>query len=236
MTNTTVTTGTPVAPRSLPARFVGVIVSPKDTFTAVAAHPKWFGMLALVTLALAGLIGGFLATPEGQAAWLERASAGANDQQYESMLKISKYLGYMGAVQMLVMVPLIGLVISGILFGVFNTLGGDATFRQTFAVVIHSNVISVLGQLFTVPLNYSQGRMASATNLAVMLPMLDEKSFAGRLAAMIDLFLVWWVLVLAIGLGVLYRRRTQPIALGLFGVYAVIALVAAFVMSRLGAA
>ena len=51
---------------------------------------------------------------------------------------------------------------------------------------------------------------------------------------MIDLFVVWWVIVLAIGLGVLYRRRTQPIAMTLFGVYAVIAIGAAVIMSRLG--
>ena len=38
---------------------------------------------------------------------------------------------------------------------------------------------------------------------------------------MIDLFLIWWLLVLAIGLAVLYRRKTQPIALALYGVYAV---------------
>ena len=68
--------------------------------------------------------------------------------------------------------------------------------------------------------------MTSATNLAVLLPMLDEKSFLGRLLGMIDLFIIWWLLVLAIGLAVLYRRRTQPIAIALFGVYAVIALVA----------
>ena len=30
---------------------------------------------------------------------------------------------------------------------------------------------------------------------------------------MIDMFLIWYVLVLAIGLAVLYRRRTQPIAM-----------------------
>ena len=30
---------------------------------------------------------------------------------------------------------------------------------------------------------------------------------------MIDLFLIWQLFVLAIGLAVLYRRRTQPIAI-----------------------
>jgi hypothetical protein len=40
---------------------------------------------------------------------------------------------------------------------------------------------------------------------------------------------VWWLVVLAIGLGVLYRRKTQPIAITLFGIYAVIILaIAAF--------
>ena len=64
--------------------------------------------------------------------------------------------------------------------------------------------------------------------------MIDEGSFLGKLLGMIDLFIVWWVIVLAIGLGVLYRRRTQPIAIALFGVYAVIALGGAAIMSRFG--
>jgi hypothetical protein len=51
---------------------------------------------------------------------------------------------------------------------------------------------------------------------------------------MVDLFIVWYVIVLAIGLGVLYRRRTQPIAISLFAVYAVIAIGLAAVMSSLG--
>ena len=35
------------------ARFIGVITSPRDTFAAVVAHPKWFGMMALTTLIVA---------------------------------------------------------------------------------------------------------------------------------------------------------------------------------------
>jgi hypothetical protein len=113
-------------------------------------------------------------------------------------------------------------------------MGGQATFKQLFAVYVHSTAISAVGQLFTGPLNYFRGSMSSATNLAVLLPMIDEHSFIGRLLGMIDLFLIWWLVLLAIGLGVLYRRRTQPIAIGLFGVYAVIILAAAAVMSAFG--
>jgi FtsH-binding integral membrane protein len=69
--------------------------------------------------------------------------------------------------------------------------------------------------------------LSSATNLAVFFPFLDDASFAARLLGSIDLFLVWWFISLAIGLGVLYRRRTTPIATTLLVVYASIGLVIA---------
>ena len=50
----------------------------------------------------------------------------------------------------------------------------------------------------------------------------------------IDLFLIWWVIVLAIGVSVLYRRPTRPIALGFLCVYVVIALVWSGGMALLG--
>ena len=43
-------------------------------------------------------------------------------------------------------------------------------------------------------------------------------------------------ILFAIGLGVLYRRRTQPIFMSLMAVYAVIAVVVAIVRSRMGGA
>jgi len=73
-------------------------------------------------------------------------------------------------------------------------------------------------------------------NLGALLPMLPEKSFGANLLGTIDLFLVWYFIVLAIGLAVLYRRRTQPIAISLLSFYAVIAIVVALFKSRGGGA
>ena len=53
---------------------------------------------------------------------------------------------------------------------------------------------------------------------------------AARFLGMIDLFIVWWLIVLGIGLAVLYRRRTQPIVVGLLTVYLVIAAGIALIM------
>ena len=119
---------------------------------------------------------------------------------------------------------------------VFNVaMGGTATFKQLFAVFVHSTAVTVVQQLFVTPLNYVRETMSSATNLAVFLPMLDESSFLAKLLGTIDLFLIWWVVVLSIGLAVLFKRKTGPIAAGLFIVYGVIAVIVAAFYGRGGA-
>ena len=238
MATTTVTAGPPPAPKNLVARFLGVITSPRSTYESIVAKPKWLGMLALTAVAMALLMGGFLSTQVGQDAWLDATTNSpitgrANAQSVEMMEKIAPYVGYITAAYMIVAVPIVLVILAGILFAIFNAaLGGTATFKQMCTVIVHAGPIGVLSALFTVPMNYARGTMTSATNLAVLLPMLPEGSFPARLLGAIDLFLIWQIVVLAIGLSVLYRRKTRPIAITLLGVYAVIAIVIAAFFGR----
>lgn len=242
MANATVQTGAAPAPKSLPARFIGIIISPQATFESVVAHPKWLGMLVLTTLIIIPCTvlpmttaGGREAMLEAQVRQMESFGIQVNDQMYQQMRGRMGIAPYTTAAGVLIAAPTITAVLAGILFAVFNAvMGGNASFKQVYSVVVHAGAISALGQLFTGPLNYFRETMTSATNLGVVLPMLPEGSFVARLAGMIDLFVVWWIFVLAIGIGVLYRRRTQSVAMALFGTYAVIALAVAAVMSRLG--
>ena len=242
MTNATVPTGATPAPKSLPARFIGIITSPRETFESVVAHPKWFVIFVVTTLIvmLCTVLpmtteAGREAALEAQVRQMESFGMQVNDEMYAQLRSRSGMAPYTTAAGILVVSPIIVTAMAGILFAIFNAvMGGTASFKQVLSVVVHAGVISALGQLFTGPLNYFRGTMASATNLGVLLPMLPEGSFIARLAGMIDLFVVWWVFVLAIGLAVLYRRRMQSIAMTLFGIYAVIALSVAAVMSRLG--
>ncbi|MEO7271723.1 MAG: YIP1 family protein [Vicinamibacterales bacterium] len=244
MSNPTVAVTAEAAPKSLLARFFGIITSPQATFRAVVAHPKWFGMMALTTLIVAAGAAAPMFTEAGQEAALENQVAqmktfgvDVNDQVYERMRQGMKRAPYTAAGAVIVFTPVMAVILTGILFAVFNAgLGGEASFKQLFAVWAHSGVISALAQCFTAPLNLLRGQVGSATTVGVLLPMIDEASFLGRLLGMVDLFLIWWLVVLAIGLGVLYRRRTQPIAMSLMAVYAVIAVVVAIVRSRMGGA
>jgi hypothetical protein len=228
---------------SLPARVWGILTSPRETFVDVAARPRWFGMAAVVLIVAAVCTGWFFSTEVGQTAWLDQVAEQARktgqempEAQWATMEKMASYMGAIYAVSTIVVGPIMWLIVCGLLFAVFNAaLGGTATFRQLFAVFVHSTAVTIVQQLFVTPLNFVRESMSSATNLAVFLPMLDESSFLAKFLGTIDLFLVWWVVVLSIGLGVLFKRKTGPIAAGLFIVYGVIAVIVAAFFGRGGA-
>lgn len=230
------------APRlSLLQRIVGVITSPGATFRSVDAHPTWFGVLA-VQIVVAGLaLGLFLSTDVGKAAFVDQSVSSiesfgqtVNDQMYEGLRRQAEYARYIQPASLLIFAPLVTALVAGLLFGAFTVLGGESTFRQVFAVVAHAGVITMLQPLLTLPLNYQRQSLSSATNLAVFLPMLEEGSFLASMLGFIDLFYVWYIVVLAIGLGVVYRRRTTPIAVALLTVFVVIGVAVVMVKLVLG--
>src|SRR6185503_11838317 len=92
MPNTTAITGAPAAPLGLPARFIGIITAPKDTFQSVAAYPRWFGMLVLCTVVIAFCAALPMTTDAGKEATLRQQVEGmesfgmqVSDQMYEQL-------------------------------------------------------------------------------------------------------------------------------------------------------
>jgi hypothetical protein len=226
------------ARKSLAARLIGVIFSPGDTFRSIVAHPAWLGAMLAVVLVIGGGNFVLLSTEVGQQALLDQQIRSSEAwgrtvtaEQQEGMERMLPTMRYITLGTTLVLAPVITFALAGLLLAVFNAgLGGDATYKQVLAVVTHAGAVSIISTLFTLPLNYAKESLSGATNLAVFAPFLDEGSLAARFLGMIDLFLVWWVVVLAIGLAVLYRRRTTPVALSLLGAYVGIAAVIAVVM------
>ena len=232
------------AGKSLPARLFGVLMSPRAAYADIVARPRWFGALAVVVIVSAAAVFTFMSTDVGQRAGLEMQvrqmeSFGRTmtDAQYQRMEQFAGMAKYFGAAGQLVTLPVMALVIAGLAFAVFNAaLGGDATFKQVYAVVAHSGILIAVQQLFTLPLDYARETLSSPTNLAVFLPFLDESSFLARMLGSIDLFVIWWAINVSIGFAVLYRKRTGPIATTLIVIYVTIGLVIAAVKTALAGA
>jgi hypothetical protein len=232
------------APKGFVARIVGVLTSPRATYADVAARPRWLGVMGFVLLiSMAGAFTLF-STAVGQRALLDQQvrsmeSFGVKmtDAMYQRMQEGIGRAPYFAAVSQLVTLPLVSAILAGIFLGIFNAvMGGNAAFKQVFAVVVHSGVVIAVQQFFVLPLDYFRESLSSPTNLAVFVPMLDENTFVVRALGAIDLFLIWWMVNLSIGLAVLYSRRTGPIATTMIAIYITLALVIAGVKTALAGA
>ena len=138
---------------------------------------------------------------------------------------------YTGPIATMIVTPLIMLLSAGILHVMFGLVGGgNGTYKQVYAISAHAAIISALQLVFTTIVTLAAGRAAGA-NLAVFMPTLEDTTFAYKFLSYIDLFYVWSTFITAVGLGVLYKRRTGPIAMVLFGIYFVIAAIIAYAMS-----
>jgi hypothetical protein len=235
---------------SLTARVVGVIRRPRSAFSSIAAAPDWAGVLVLTTFVTFASSAGFLSTNIGRQAlvdqWERTATAFGqpiDDAKYAAM-EARAADGALGleyaAVTALVSGPVLAFGLSALLFVMLSrrqTPAGSApraSYRQVLSIVCYAGVILALRQLIAAPVDYVRETIASPTSLVQFFTMLDEASPLARFLGVVDLLVVWWIVVLAIGMSVLYRQRTRRLALMFAGAYLAIALLAALAMAMSG--
>ncbi len=218
--------GTPVADQGLMARVVGIVTGPTDTLRGVIQYPRPIGVLALVCLALAVATAGPQFTEKGRRAMLdmqvqqmERFTGQPVTPEAYSRMEHSAGLGpYFTLAGIFVMIPVTTLIFTGLYWAGFNAfLGGMGTFKQVLAIVTHSQVITALGALVSAPIQYMQSVVTPGGpfSLAALAPMLDPDGFAASFLGMLTVFQIWSVAVTAIGLALLYRRKTGGVFVGL---------------------
>ena len=227
---------------SFAGRVLGIIRAPRQTMVLVAAAPSWLAVLAatfIVTFACGAVL---LETEVGRLAlvdqWERTALAfgqSVDDARYRVLEEASENGSVYAAVSALASGPLLVLGLSLLLFGLFNGLQrGQAQFRQLLAVVAHAGVILALRQVIAAPVNYSRETLASPTTTTMFFTMLDEASPIARFLGVIDLFVIWWAVVLALGVAAVYRRPARPLVLAFIGAYVALAAILAMVMALTG--
>jgi hypothetical protein len=223
------TTATPPLPGLL-ARAIGIVTSPTETFRRVVETPRAVGILFFVAAILAVAVGapqftetGKQAVLDAQVQQIERFThQPVTDAQLERMQTTSRYTPYISIASIFIVLPITALILAGLYWVVFNALlGGTASYKQVLAVNTHAMVISALGAAIGAPVQYIKGTASQSGpfNLGALVPMLDERGFVATLLGSISVFSIWGVIVVAIGLGVLYKRKSSSIAIGLFAVY-----------------
>jgi hypothetical protein len=195
------------------------------------------GLLAGLTAAAAAANAALMATAVGRQALVDQWERTAlafgqvvDDSRYAGFQAMSERGVLYGIGSAVVNVPLVIVATAVVVHLVF----GRAAFRTVLAVVTHTGVILALRVIVSAPLAYMRETTASAMSMGIWFPAFDEAAPLARLLGLIDLFAIWWVVVLAVGLSVLYRRPAMRLSMALLAVYAGLAAALAVTMTALG--
>lgn len=202
--------------------------------------------LAIVTALVAGVVA---STDIGRLALLDQwertalaFGAEIDEGRYDALRAWSRDFGPLYAVGATVARgPVLSLLLATLITWLCRarlatTLGaGQPRFHTVMAVVVHAGVVLALRDVLTAVVSYLRESSTSPGQLSLWLPALDAASLAGRMLGALDLFVVWWLVVLAIGVGLLLQRSARPLAYAFVGLYLGVAVALAVTTAMLDA-
>ena len=205
-----------------------MVRSPRATLTAAVRQPRSLDLAVLILAIAAACSSGFLMTRVGQLAaldqqvrQLESFGVVVTDDTYDTLRALVPYRPFVAAAIIVIGWPILWVVTARCVQWIGRRLGrGEPTFQQAFAVIVHASAILAVREIVAAPINYARESLGGATSLSLILPAFGDSTFPARLLGAIDIFLVWWVVLIALGLSILYQTRTLRIARWLFGAYA----------------
>lgn len=209
------------APQSMSelGRLTGILWEPRPVFEDLAARPRFWAPLILLTVLSIIFVSVFTARVgwdiymeqqmERQAASNPRIAQMTPEQRERTMemsAAIAKYAGIGGAV---IGFAAMCLVVAGVLLGLMNSVGGaNLRFKQAFSITCYSflpsaisSVLSLIVMLLKHPEDFDLQNPLPA-NLGAFISSPPSPRWLQSLASSIDLFSIWVILLLALGFSV----------------------------------
>lgn len=223
-------------------RLIGMLRSPRATLRQAIAQPRSLDLACVILFMSAACSSAFFLTDVGRLAGLDQQvrqleSFGTvvTDDTYARLREWSRYRPAISAGIILAGWPALWVLLASLVKAVGDRATGvTAPFARVLTVVVHASSVLALRAVIATPINYARESIGGATSLSVIMPAFGESSFPARLLGAVDLFVLWWMALVAIGLGMVYGTRTVPIARWLVGAYAAGASVLALTQALRG--
>jgi hypothetical protein len=217
-------------------RILGVFYAPERTFNGMQERPRpWIPLLIIV---LVSLIVFFVKLPMVREFVLERAGEfmGSEPERAERMRGFAESSGLLiqGIAGTVLLVPL-WFAVQALVFQVLVPLvGGEGKFIRTFTAVAYAGLIDLLGALVKLVLLFVKGSIDVHTDLTLFLPMLERNTYLYRFLAKVDLFTIWSLFVVGVGITVLCRSNKRGTLAMVYGLWLVFIVITSFFGGGLG--
>jgi hypothetical protein len=195
------------------SKVLNIFFEPKKVFESLKIKPTW--LVPFIIVALLGMGSFYFTFPYIMDQQVERIMENERipEQQKERIVEDLKEKAHPPLWQMAIapagsLVVLV--VVAAVLFFVFNVLlGGDSTFRRIFSVYCYSSLIAIPAVIVKFPLIMTKRTLDIQTSLAVLLSPDSKGTFVHSVLSSFDIFTIWQVILVSLGLGVMYKYSTQ---------------------------
>jgi len=240
----TVSSDDATPPLSEPQRLVNTFIAPSKTFTDLKRKPTWWApwlVMAFLSVAFAYLVdrkvgyeqvvdASLKMTPK-RAEQLDRLPPDQRQQQLVLAAKITKGIVYSSPIILLV----IGIVAAGVLMLTLNFLAdSEISFKVSLAVLFYAWLppsvvktavifVSMIAPGFA-PEGFNIENPAT-TNLASLMEFPPSSPALYKLAAAVDVFAIWSIILLGIGFACAGKVKRSTAILIVAGWYAVLTVI-----------
>jgi len=231
MSTVAVTPDEPAPPaKSFPARFVGVFVSPGETFADIARSPGFLPPMivaAIMSIAVTETMLAKIGMERIVRMSIEQSKGAANmspqqiDQAVQQGAKIGGIIAHVAGV---IGAPIFLLILAGLGLLIVNAMfGGQANFKTALSVASYAYMPLLLGGLMALGIivfgdpEHFNPENPAPTNAGFFLNPLDTSKPLYKFATSMDLFTIWLLVLLGIGFSAAAGRKVK--ALNVFLVY-----------------
>jgi len=208
------------------SRLTSVFFDPKPVFADLAAKPRW--IVPVVIMIILGVA--YLTAFSRRVGWesfmrqqiqtserMQQLPAEQQERVIEQQIKFAPIMGYAGVV---LGVPVMLLAIAGVLLGLFKmSASAELTFKQAFSLTAYANMPSTLVSILSLVVMFVKEpedfdlQNPLAANLGAFLDPDTTSKVVQSLAASVDVFTLWIVILLATAFSTAIRRMTFGAAL-----------------------
>ena len=200
-----------------------IFYKPIQTFRSIAENcSKADWLLPTVTLAVLSLSSSWFTRPiveSARDAIIESQLLHLPVEQKESVLEIQKTARAIGFLFSPILYFFLLFAVGTVLFGLNRLLSGVANYEQVIAIYAYSSLIDAFRLLVLTPIIISENTLDVHIGFGLLLSEQVSQTFIGHVIYNIDLFDIWQVLVISIGLAVIgkiSKRKTLGTVLGLW--------------------
>ena len=205
-------------------RLIGLIFYPGKVFESISVNPVILG--PILALILIGIIQVPIMAPYNSQL-IENQIRSINPEATQEQIDQAKEQAgstvslVFGGIAVVVVVPLFMAIFSGMYWMIFTVImGKDASFKSVCSVVGHSQLISIIGAVVLVSLTMAQEQTVMSLHLGNLVPFLENDDLIYRVLKRIDVFTGWWLCLLSIGFGILFKMKTISAAIVPFSLWA----------------